>query len=189
MGRTLRVISRVAVVGVLGAAALWAFGVVPASLMRTGPLEGPSRTALRLPLLARDTGALWGRLVLRNPTEHDIHLRDVSFASNPQQLVPVVEPYVWDESRADVIRAAEISWQLPIPHSWNVAELHPAQGYTIRPQDGDDSVEVVFELPKPEAAATIDGVTVRYRSLGITYQRTFDLAVVICPPADWKPCQ
>ncbi|MET8147718.1 hypothetical protein ACIBSW_28760 [Actinoplanes sp. NPDC049668] len=168
---------------------LWILGRLPGAPMRAGPLEGTDFEELWAPLRPADTGLLWGSLVLHNPTGHDIVLETVTLADNPGRIAPSAGPYIWDETRVALLDTGSVSaYQLPLPNTWKLPRKHPVKGFTVPPHDEDGSVEVLYELPVPDRPTTIDGIAVRYRTSGITYRRTFDVTITVCPPADTRPC-
>jgi hypothetical protein len=190
-GRTARrhIIAASIAVVVAAVGVLWIVGRLPGAPMRVGPLEGTNFEELRVPMRPGDTGMLWGSLVLHNSTRDDIVLDQVTLADNPQKIKPSAGPYIWDETRVALLNTGAVSgYQMPLPSSWKLPVKHPAEGFTVAPQDEDGSIEVLYEFPVPEKTTTVKGITVRYRTAGITYRKTFDVTLTICAPADPKPC-
>jgi len=190
-GRTVRrrLVLALAAAMVAAAAILWIVGRLPGAPLRDGPLDGVDGEAIWAPLQARDSGVLWGSLLLHNPTGQTVTLDAVSFAANPQHLMPSVGPYIWDESRYKLLNTAAVSgYKLPLPADWKLPRQYPVKGYRIAPQDGDTDIEVLYEFPVPEHAGTVDGITVRYRVGAVTYGKTFGVSITVCPPSDPLPC-
>jgi hypothetical protein len=190
-GRTARrrIISVAIAVAVATAGGLWIVGRLPGAPMRAGPLEGTNFEELRARLRPGDTGMLWGSLVLHNSTNNDIVLQQVTLADNPQKIKPSAGPYVWDETRVALLNTGAVSgYQMPLPSTWKLPVKHRVEGFIVPPQDEDGSVEVLYEFPVPDKVTTIKGITVRYRTAGIVYRKTFDVALTMCTPADPEPC-
>lgn len=189
-GRTRRrILAAGAVVAVVVAAGLWIIGRLPGAPMREGPLEGNTAEVIRVPTETIHTGLLWGTLVLHNGTSKDIVLEQITLADKPQKLIPSAGPYIWDEGRVALINGGAISaYTLPLPSKFTIPPRHRVEGFTIAPQAEDGSVEVVYEFPLPDTAVTVKGITVRYRTAGIVYRKTYDVTLTICAPSDPKPC-
>ncbi|GAA2469196.1 hypothetical protein [Winogradskya humida] len=184
-----RVIGASIAVLVAAVAVLWIVGRLPGAPMRAGPLEGTNFENLRARIRPGDTGMLWGSLVLHNPTRDDIVLDKVSLADNPQKIKPSAGPYIWDETRVALLDTGAVSgYQMPLPSTWKLPVKHPVEGFTIPPQDDDGSVEVLYEFPAPETATTVKGISVRYRTAGMIYRKTFDVTLTMCAVADPEPC-
>lgn len=144
---------------------------------------------------------LWGVLESQNRSGRTVVLDSVKFAENPDHVALLSDPYVWDESRFDLLGMGGLAaYPLPLPERWKELPVrHAVQGYAItsgqRVESGDPvaeydggSAEVLFELAVPERAATVSGITLRYHVGPLAYEKTYDASVTLCPPGDLEPC-
>jgi hypothetical protein len=174
---------------ILAGTSLWILGRLPGTPMRAGPLEGTDFEELRAPTKQTYTGLLWGSLLLHNSTDTDIILEKAYIAGNPQQVTPTASPYIWDETRVELLNTGAISGhELPLPSTWKLPTRHPLNGYRIPPQNEETSIEVLFELPIPDRTTILKGITIEYQTGGIRFRKTFDVNLTICAPADPAPC-
>lgn len=184
------IIAALLVLAVAAAAGLWLTGRFPGASPPDGPLEGTNFEKLATRLEADDTGLLWGSLLLHNGTDNDVVLEEVTLDDNPDGVVPDAGPYLWDTDRVELLGSGAVSVHpMPLPSDWRIPPKHQVAGFVIPPHAEQDSVEVVYELPVPDRAVTISGITVRYSTAGRRYQNTYDVAIVACPPGDQKPCE
>jgi hypothetical protein len=190
------------IVGVLAVGGAALGGVLPGVPLRAGPLQGVEGVTLSAPVRPADTGVLWGVLVLTNPSSQQIVLDSVTVAENPGQLPLLRPPYIWDESRTDILGFnGTDGHQLPLPADWNLPPEREVSGFILKsatPEPSDEaemtgpespSANVLFEFAPPKKRSKLTGITVEYHIGPVSYRRTFDTSIVLCPIADLGPCE
>lgn len=149
-----------------------------------GPLDAGADRQITLPLKAKDKGAAWGSLTLRNDSDSSITLNSVTFESTTGKLTQLTTPYVWDENRWKIADSGSLeAYQLPLPAAWTRVPKHPLQGYVLKPASsapaGDDAAvpeaEVVYEFGVPEKTSGFKAVTVEYHIGTTRYRKTFNV--------------
>lgn len=196
--RVLIIAVAVVVVAALAVTGYLMFGrrIVTGALAE-GPLDAGADRQLTLPLKAKDKGAAWGSLALRNPSGSPVTLDAVSLESTTGRLAQLTSPYVWDENRWKVSDSGSLeAYQLPLPAEWTRVPKHPLPGYVVKPANsvpaGNDAAvpeaEVVFEFGVPEKASGFKAVTVDYHAGATRYRKTFQVGFLLCPPNDLAPC-
>ncbi|MFG1995775.1 hypothetical protein ACGFJ7_37970 [Actinoplanes sp. NPDC048988] len=175
----------------VAAGALWLTGRAPSSVpLRAGPLEGTDFEQLRARTQPSQAGLLWGSLLLHNSTSGDIVLDEITLAGNPQGLEPTAGPYLWGPDRVALLDTGAVSgYALPLPKAWKIPPRHEVANFRIAPQPEQESVEVLFEFPVPTRTSELHGITVRYHTGGLGYQKTFDVNLTVCAPDDPSPCR
>ncbi|GAA2617364.1 hypothetical protein [Paractinoplanes durhamensis] len=189
-GRSRWIVAGTLAVVVLAAFILWLIGRLPGAPLRPGPLEGTNYEELKVRTNTAETGILWGSLQLHNGTGFDVVLDKVTLADNPQNTQPSAGPYIWDTDRVALLNTGSVSgYSIPLPSDWKIPPRHSVKGFRIRPHAEEESVEVLYELPVPTRVTEVHGMTVRYHTRGLAYQRTYDISIIICPPSDGSRCK
>ncbi|GLY15786.1 hypothetical protein LWF15_20090 [Kineosporia rhizophila] len=162
-------------------------GLVPGVPLRSGPLDGGSSTEILAPVREGDAGVFWGVLELRGPSDGSMVLDGVKIDENPDKVGLLTAPYVWDESRFEILTDGGVSaYPIPFPEDMTLPPRQKVNGFAMKP---GESAQVAFELATPEKAATVEGIKVRYHVGWMAYEKTFDMSLTLCPPVDPELCQ
>ena len=194
-GRTTIITVAVAVLVMIGGSLVLA-GQVPGVPLREGPLEGTSGVAARMPVAAKDKGAIWGNLVLENHSGSTIVLDSIEVAQNPQKLRQLTAAYIWDQNRVDLLGFSTVDgYPLPLPATWRLPPRRDVDGFELKSTDLSETegntlndVEVLLEFDVPQRASPLTGITVKYHVGLLAYRKTFDISFTLCPSTDRQPC-